>query len=137
MDGRVYDDNHVKLFKDIGEYKAVVGAGDAQEIMDTLDMLREVPFEIFRTLEAEDPKEPIFKGSTILAVVDGRESEELWLLQGAKSILMDKQWAFGSGGEFALAAMDLGQTAQQAVKFASKRDLFTGGKIQSYKLKGA
>ena len=37
--------------------------------------------------------------------------------------------AIGSGSSFALAALDHGKTAKQAVEYAAKRDPFTGGKI--------
>lgn len=38
----------------------------------------------------------------------------------------------GSGGSFALAALDFGCSAYDAVKYASKRDVYTGGKIHVY-----
>lgn len=47
----------------------------------------------------------------------------------------DTHYAMGSGMEFALAAMDLGLSAKDAVKAAAKRDAMTGGKIKVYKLK--
>lgn len=37
--------------------------------------------------------------------------------------------AIGSGARFALAAMDLGCTPEQAVEAAKKRDVWTGGKV--------
>lgn len=37
--------------------------------------------------------------------------------------------ASGSGREFALAAMDLGATAEEAVKIACQRDMMSGGDI--------
>lgn len=38
-------------------------------------------------------------------------------------------YAIGSGGCFALSAMDFGRSAKEAVKYAMTRDSFTGGKI--------
>ena len=38
----------------------------------------------------------------------------------------------GSGHHWALAALDHGLTTRQAVKYASERDAFTGGKIQVF-----
>lgn len=38
-------------------------------------------------------------------------------------------YATGSGGQFALAAMDFGLTAKEAIKYAMTRDSSTGGKI--------
>ena len=41
---------------------------------------------------------------------------------------------FGSGGRFALAALDFGKSAKDAIKYAMKRDSATGGKIRILKL---
>jgi ATP-dependent protease HslVU (ClpYQ) peptidase subunit len=38
--------------------------------------------------------------------------------------------AFGSGSEYAIGALDMGATAETAVRIASGRDLQTGGVIQ-------
>lgn len=43
--------------------------------------------------------------------------------------------AMGSGWEFALAAMDFGEDAEGAVKYAAKRDYHTGGKVHVYNVK--
>lgn len=42
--------------------------------------------------------------------------------------------ALGSGYAHALTAMDMGATAKEAVKWASKRDSCTGGKIRTFRL---
>lgn len=49
----------------------------------------------------------------------------------------NKHYSLGSGSSFALAAMDMGASAKEAVKMAKKRDTGTGGKIRTYKLGGA
>ena len=41
---------------------------------------------------------------------------------------------FGSGGRFALAALDFGYPAKDAIKYAMTRDSATGGKIRLLKL---
>jgi hypothetical protein len=38
--------------------------------------------------------------------------------------------AYGSGQDFALAALDFGKSAEDAVKYAMTRDIYTGGDIQ-------
>ena len=38
----------------------------------------------------------------------------------------------GSGGKFALAALDFGNTAKQAVEYAATKDCYTGGKVHVY-----
>lgn len=40
--------------------------------------------------------------------------------------------AIGSGWKFALSALDFGCNATEAVKHASKRDCYTGGKVSTY-----
>ncbi|WP_342649103.1 proteasome subunit beta [Pseudomonas sp. REB1044] len=42
--------------------------------------------------------------------------------------------AIGSGSAYALAAMDMGATAQEAVRAAVKRDIYTGGKVVTFRL---
>lgn len=39
--------------------------------------------------------------------------------------------AMGSGAQYALAAMDMGASAQDAVRAAMKRDIYTGGTIRT------
>jgi ATP-dependent HslUV protease subunit HslV len=46
-----------------------------------------------------------------------------------RSIVEELPTATGSGREFALAAMDLGATPEQAVKIACERDMMSGGTI--------
>jgi ATP-dependent protease HslVU (ClpYQ) peptidase subunit len=46
-------------------------------------------------------------------------------------------YATGSGAPYALAAMDAGASAREAVKIAIKRDANSGGRVQSLKLKDA
>ena len=38
----------------------------------------------------------------------------------------------GSGGRFALSALDFGKTAKEAVEYAMTRDIYTGGKVHVY-----
>jgi hypothetical protein len=45
---------------------------------------------------------------------------------------VDHDIAVGSGGDFALSALKLGETAVDSVKLAAKMDCYTGGKIRSY-----
>lgn len=45
--------------------------------------------------------------------------------------------ALGTGERFAIAAMDLGMTAKQAVEYAIKRDIYTGGKVNTFDINGA
>lgn len=69
------------------------------------------------------------------AVDDGKifycgvtENHELW-----KEEVTTNQ-AIGSGWKFALAAMDFGQSAKDAVKYASTRCIYTGGRIRVFNI---
>lgn len=45
--------------------------------------------------------------------------------------------AIGCGAAYALAAMDMGASAEDAVRAAMKRDIYTGGKVRTINIKGA
>lgn len=42
--------------------------------------------------------------------------------------------AIGSGSAYALAAMDMGSSAEEAVRAAMKRDIYTGGNVRMFSL---
>ena len=42
--------------------------------------------------------------------------------------------AIGSGRVWAIAGMDFGLSSKDAVKYASKRDCYTGGKVRTFKV---
>lgn len=44
--------------------------------------------------------------------------------------------AMGSGELFALAALDFGQTAKQAVEYTATKDCYTGGNVRVFNLDG-
>ena len=43
--------------------------------------------------------------------------------------------AIGSGAQYAIAAMDMGASAAEAVRAAMKRDIYTGGKVTTLTIK--
>lgn len=61
----------------------------------------------------------------------GVEDEEIF----SYIIPLSSPFAIGSGQHFALTAMDMGATAKEAVKMAAKRDVGTGGRIRTFKIK--
>ena len=48
-------------------------------------------------------------------------------------INLSEPYVYGSGSSFALTAMDLGLSAKDAVKMAIKRDVYSGGKVNTFK----
>lgn len=69
----------------------------------------------------------VWDGSTLW--YSAADKHEIWKCP------VDHPRAIGSGAKFAIAAMDMGADAKQAVKQAMKRDPFTGGKIRTFRIK--
>ena len=51
-----------------------------------------------------------------------------------RELNMKNNYSVGSGDQFALSAMDLGKTAEEAIEFAATRDCKTGGMIRTFDL---
>jgi hypothetical protein len=49
--------------------------------------------------------------------------------------VLEDYWAIGSGAAHAITAMDCGKSAIQAVRYAARRDINTGGRIVTARLK--
>lgn len=47
---------------------------------------------------------------------------------------MNHNHSIGCGCDFALAAMDFGKSAKDAVKYAMTRDVYTGGRVRVFKV---
>ena len=56
-------------------------------------------------------------------------NDHFWKFEMSK----ERHAAVGSGSDHALTAMDMGATAEEAVKMAMKRDVMTGGRIRLYR----
>lgn len=69
-------------------------------------------------------------GELWVAAIDGRYG--FW----KRKLNLKNPYTMGSGGQYALAAMDLGLTAVESVKYAMTRDCKTGGKVKTYKVPG-
>lgn len=52
-----------------------------------------------------------------------------------KECIIDHDYATGSGEQWAIAALDHGKTAKEAVKYAITRDCYSGGKVHVYDIK--
>lgn len=89
------------------------GTGDSALIGQMIDWLRQgADPEKFPTGRQRDPKEC----AEIMVIQRGRI---LYYVDTAyPAILEDRQWACGSGRDFALMAMHLGKTAREAVELA-------------------
>ena len=65
------------------------------------------------------------------------ENGELYEVGGGNGVWICRNvgpMAYGSGADHAITAMDCGLSAKEAVKMAAKRDIYTGGKIRTFKI---
>ena len=89
-----------------------------------------------------------FEGAEIIEEIEGNPCADFIIVDGSDvyyggiegafwkmKLTTDTPYAIGSGAAYAIGAMDAGATAKEAVKIAS-RDVFTGGAIHTYKIKG-
>lgn len=124
LDTIIWDDKCEKKFERNGVVYFLAGSSnDAERIMSAYEE---------GTLEDCDP----FQG----LVVD--KGKVYRIIPGEGSLLIEEErltnhFAIGSGWHLALSQMDAGRTAKQAVEYAMTRDTNTGGKVKTYKLKGA
>jgi 20S proteasome alpha/beta subunit len=125
MGSMIYEEDAQKIYPNVGPFAVLGIAGDFQAAMDVIDMIKDFSqIEHIRGISSED----IGNVSLIAMTHDGR----LWSYAGDKSceLRTDRPFATGSGGEYALAAMDLGKTAEEAVLYASTRDIYTNNITQ-------
>ena len=119
-----------KIFTNVGIFAAVamVGVkGQAEHHMLSVISKISDPRELWGAVEEED----MF---VLMGIV--KETGVCWTLDGQATHESPVPWAWGSGAPYALAAMDLGRSASEAVKYASTRDPGTNNRIQTYKPKG-
>lgn len=114
--------NIKKLFLDVGRFKAVAFTGSTQDVDEVMDWIK-----------SEEKNQLKFDGNfTILAIDEkGRcyrqNKAEIGGFTLEKGLITE-----GCGSDIALGAMDAGATAIEAVKIACKRNIYTGGKVQSF-----
>lgn len=61
----------------------------------------------------------------------------LYTATGKRFAIRDQFYAIGSGGPYAIGAMAMGATPEEAVALASRFDPATGGKIETHQIKAA
>ena len=112
-----------KLFLGIGKYQAVAIAGSISDMNGFVNWLR--------TEEGDPPK---YEGG---AFAVNKKGKLVGFYNGSGLPMKeDNISVLGSGGSIALGAMDAGASAVEAIKIACKRDCYTGGKVQSFTVKG-
>ncbi len=125
----IYEEDAQKIFPNIGPFSVLAIAGDYQDAMDIMESIKEFSnLDHIRSI----PKEEMGDAQLIGITHDG----ELWSYAGSHSCKLraDMPIAIGSGRQFALAAMDLGKSAEEAIIYASSRDMFTNNVVQTIEI---
>lgn len=118
----IVSDNIRKVFK-MSDGRLFAGVGSAEQCDILLNAVRK-----HKTPEGLNEIE------AVLVYPDGT----VWVTEGKVWMKRPKKdyIGLGTGGVAALAAMDAGATAVQAVRIGIKRDTNSGGRVQSVRLKG-
>lgn len=75
---------------------------------------------------------PTFRIKNCLAILLAHGNKVYYFENGMWEDISDiPHYSIGSGSDYALAAMDAGASALEAVKIAAKRDIYSGGRIVS------
>ena len=121
--GMIKNNNTVKyLQKDNITWFFCGNSGETNLLVNTFKELTEAPANIDVSAYFVD------KGSVYSACVDDGVY---------RSSLIEFNDSAGSGCEFAIAALDMGKTAKEAVEYAMTRDFYSGGKVHVYDIEKA
>ncbi len=124
----IMDANAKKLFRNIGIFAAVCISGGYDQAIDYVDNV---------ISKIKEPRELLSqdwcKDYSAVGVI--KANGECWKMNGDATARILVPWAFGSGADFAVAALDFGHDAKGAVKYAATRDTSTNNKVQSYTYK--
>lgn len=119
--GLIMSDGDVKCSRIDGEL--YVGSGNIQEISDLTHALRVCDTAIDAGNDAQ-----------LFYTRDGKVRGCCADNGNVVNFDVTTSDSLGSGGLWALAAMDFGCTAKEAVKYAITRDIYSGGKVHVYKI---
>lgn len=115
--------NEVKLFLDVGRFKAVAISGCIVQLLPLLDWIR----------SGEDGTPPkMDESDSIMCVTEKGKLLTFWHGYSSTGQHSKGVSSGGNGWQLALGAMDAGASAVEAIKIACKRNCYTGGKIRSY-----
>lgn len=124
----IMDAKAEKMYRNIGVFSVVCVAG-SYDCAD--DYVRDIISNIEHPKELLD--QPWCKDYSAIGIL--KKTQELWKMNGDATARILVPWAFGSGADFAIAAMDFGLSAVNAVKYAATRDTSTNTRVRSYTVK--
>lgn len=107
--------------------KGIVGAaGDWDDVLKFWDVLQGKPL-----------KDALRNDAELEGIELHPEGIFLYTASGKRFAIRDQFYAIGSGGPYAIGAMAMGATPEEAVALASRFDPATGGQIEKHQLKAA
>jgi len=118
----ITDDNYNKIIRKNGVVFAFSGATTDQ--YDLINAYFGEPYQDKLQIDA------IIVDKGVVYVASTDEENKFWKLD-----ITDKSYCIGAGRRHAWTAIDLGCSAKEAVAMAMKRDIYTGGKIRTHKVK--
>ena len=110
--------NSNKLFTEVGDFDAVVGAGNPNQVLSAIAWLQG---------EKKVPSRPT--GDWVLIGVIGKQAYHLSDSSDSARELTGP-YANGTGAVVAMTAMKLGKSAKEAVELACELDIYTGGEVK-------
>ena len=121
-----YEQDCQKLFKDVGPFAVLGIAGSYQDSMDVIQTIQD--YNKIDHIRSLDFKELDWKCVMLGVTHDG----QVWHYSGNRSFELrpDLPYAIGSGGDYAMGAMAVGATAEEAVLAAARYDLNTNEVLQ-------
>ena len=126
MGNTIYENDCKKIFTEVGPFAVIGIAGNYQDAMDIIKFITEYnSMDQIRTINYDITG---WDAGIIGITYQG----EVWHYAGEEGFELrpDLPFAIGSGSQYALAAMDLGKTAEEAVVYASTRDVYTNNVTQ-------
>lgn len=123
--GTICDDNHDKHHKVGGTHYFVAG------VTSDVPLLIQLHQGKIESAPAGSEASAIIVRGTEVSTAGIDKDGRLWCCSERPGITV----AIGSGEQHALTAMDMGADAKTAVKMAAKRDIYTGGRIRTFKVK--
>lgn len=120
---------HTKIFK--SKNFLLAGAGELHYIQKVLRDAEGMSTD--EILSSRSYEKEITENASILLFC--LKSKKCFILAGSQFVeCLRVPVAIGSGGEVATGAMLMGASSREAVKIASKIDIYTGGKIKTVNL---
>lgn len=99
------------------------------------DAMLAAAFERWMSTRADGDPPPLSQGESSSGALEVRADGTMWLWGGTGFIEFDAPFvALGSGRDLALGAMAAGATAEEAVRYASSLDIYSGGGVDVVKM---